>query len=428
MSRHAPRLWLGSRLLACLALFASACDEEPQERPPTQVIVVIDAQDGVRAVTAELAMVVRARSDGDDSVYNETPSIEDGRLEWPWLLALTPADDDADREFEVTATARDAAGDFVAQVRAITHFVKSEKRTLTLMLEDACIGVRGCDAEQTCSAGECQSAIIDPTTLPPYDAEAIPDGVVVGPRDSDAGKDGSTTLPPTLPMDGGKDAETPLDGAVRDAQVDPGCEPNPDLEDEVCPQICPETCNGEDDDCDGKLDEDEAQDDCEDLPHALGSCSKGKCVVTQCQSGYKDCDEDAVTGCESAPDDVDNCGRCENPCAFPHMQAACVDNVCVPGACEELFDDCDDSGDSCETALTSLTDCRECMIACEPLPNASLASCETGTCSPAVCEGNYGDCNHAPGDGCEQTLDTEEHCGDCEQPCDFPGSLKVLIQ
>jgi hypothetical protein len=420
MSSTAARLGLTSLLLGALVL---GCDEEPKSTPPTQIIVVIDAQSGVRTVSSELAMVVRARSDGGETIYNVTLRIEDNTLEWPWVLALTPKDDDAEREFELTATARDDDGEFVAQVRAITHFVKSEKRTLTLMLDDACIGVRSCEAEQTCSEGTCQSAIVDPNELPIYDEAAIPDPVVVGPRDPDAGKDAGR-LPPTLPpTDGGGDAATSSDAAVRDAAVDPGCRANPDLEDEVCPQICPETCNGEDDDCDRKLDEDEAQEDCEELPHALGSCSKGKCVVTQCQSGYKNCDEDAVTGCESGPDDVNNCGSCLNPCSFPNMEATCVDNVCTPGACFALYDDCDDSGDSCETALTTLTDCRACTVGCGDIPNAE-ASCATGTCGPGTCLGNFGDCNATPGDGCEQTLDTSEHCGACDAPCDFPGSTE----
>src|SRR6185503_17595850 len=130
--------------------------------------------------------------------------------------------------------------------------------------------------------------------------------VVVGPPERDAGHDAGK--PPTPPEDAGQDAMVGTDGAVPDASVDPGCRLNPDREDEVCPQICPETCNGKDDDCDRKLDEDEAQDDCDGLPHAIGACTKGKCVVTQCQNDYKDCDMDAVTGCESGPDDVENCG------------------------------------------------------------------------------------------------------------------------
>jgi hypothetical protein len=422
MRLRAPRPSKLALLVLVLAV-ALGCDPEPDSTAPTQIVVVVDAQDGVRAATSELTMVVRARSDGGDSIYNETKRIVDSTLEWPWILALTPKDDDPEREFEVTATVHDASGAFVAQVRAISRFVKSEKRTLVLMFEDACIGVSGCEAEQTCQKGECASAIIDPTSLPEYDADAIPKPIVVGPREQDAGRDASSTPPPPSSMDAGKDAEVPSDAAVRDAEVDPGCRANPDLEDEVCPQICPETCNGEDDDCDRKVDEDEAQDDCEELPHALGSCSKGKCVVTQCQSDYKNCDHDAVTGCESGPDDVLHCGSCENACAFANMDATCVDNVCTPGVCHVLFDDCDDSGDSCETPLTSLSDCRECGVDCGAIANAE-PSCETGTCGPGLCLGNYGDCNLVPGDGCEQTLDTLEYCGSCETPCDFPGGTE----
>jgi len=86
-----------------------------------------------------------------------------------------------------------------------------------------------------------------------------------------------------------------------------GCQPNPDTTDEVCTQICPETCNNADDDCDRKIDEDEADSMCS-LAHATSTCDRGVCLVVDCAAGYHDCDLSPKNGCESGPDDVDNCG------------------------------------------------------------------------------------------------------------------------
>lgn len=393
--------------------------------PPTQIIVIVDAEAGIRGSTAALSLSVRAGANGGDAVYDKTLRAIDGTLEWPWVLALTPKDGDASREFEVIATARDLDGEFVAQVRAISGFVKGEKRTLTLLLEDACLK-QECDDAETCHAGSCEGARVDPTKLPVYDKRDIDKPTVVGPPEPDAGDD-AASMPPPVDMDAGRDAATPDDGSVPDdAAADPGCTLNPDRQNEVCPQICPEICNAKDDDCDNKIDEKEANDECSNLPHATGRCDakKGKCAVSACAKGFEDCDKDPVTGCESGLDDVNNCGACGSACEYLNMIPACVSKTCEPVGCLPLFGDCDMADDSCETPLTSSTACGNCGIGCSDVPNA-VPSCATGTCGPGSCIGNFGNCNSAAGDGCEQPLNTSMYCGSCATPCDFVGSLET---
>lgn len=63
------------------------------------------------------------------------------------------------------------------------------------------------------------------------------------------------------------------------------------------------------------------------LPNALGSeCAGGKCVVSGCESGYKDCDGSIGNGCEAnIRTDVNNCGSCGTKCPSGQI---CYNRVC----------------------------------------------------------------------------------------------------
>ena len=63
------------------------------------------------------------------------------------------------------------------------------------------------------------------------------------------------------------------------------------------------------------------------LPHALGSeCTGGKCEVSGCDSGYGDCDQSAVNGCEAnLLLDANNCGSCGTKCPTGEL---CYNRVC----------------------------------------------------------------------------------------------------
>lgn len=86
-----------------------------------------------------------------------------------------------------------------------------------------------------------------------------------------------------------------------------------------------ETCNGEDDDCDGQIDEEfDLQRDDEhcgacgnacSLANAGASCESGACAIDWCERDFEDCDGDPSNGCEVDTDtDDDHCGRCDNAC------------------------------------------------------------------------------------------------------------------
>ena len=136
----------------------------------------------------------------------------------------------------------------------------------------------------------------------------------------------------------------------------------------------------------------------------------------QCRDDYRDCDRDADTGCETAPDDPNHCGRCGLVCDLPNAIATCDDGRCVAIGCAEGAGDCDGDGQSCETPLNTLDNCGDCGGPCGGLANAS-PQCDSGSCGIKECLGNFGDCDDDAENGCETTLDSLEDCGGCDQPC-----------
>src|SRR4249919_398820 len=65
-----------------------------------------------------------------------------------------------------------------------------------------------------------------------------------------------------------------------------------------------EACNGEDDDCDGVLDEDAV--DC-DRPNRSGRCVLGRCIDDGCDDGFADCNKLPSDGCERALGECTSC-------------------------------------------------------------------------------------------------------------------------
>lgn len=249
-----------------------------------------------------------------------------------------------------------------------------------------------------------------------YDAAALP-------RDrTHRGDGGSDLTDGQVPADAGADTGAAGDAAAdggddasdHDAESTLGCRPNPDLSNMACPEICPEACNGRDDDCDGELDE-SADSTCA-AAHANGICQAGTCFLTRCLGNYRDCDQEALTGCEVAADDVNHCGACGRVCNIPNATAACAAGQCIVNKCGAGFGDCDADGTTCETRTNSLVDCGGCGVACRDLAHA-IATCDTGSCGVAQCEGGYGDCDMDSKNGCERALDSLQHCGGCNVPC-----------
>jgi hypothetical protein len=99
-----------------------------------------------------------------------------------------------------------------------------------------------------------------------------------------------------------------------------------------------EMCNGQDDDCDGAVDEALCVDSTVDAmgvqsaPTGYGACAmSGQCNVAMCVSGRANCDGALTNGCETdVRTSVEHCGQCGN---------RCVSGACVNGRCAGVTDD-----------------------------------------------------------------------------------------
>ncbi len=92
-----------------------------------------------------------------------------------------------------------------------------------------------------------------------------------------------------------------------------------------CPAVEMETCDAIDNDCDGIVDESVSAIECA-LPNGESLCSMGACLLTTCNEGFGNCDNQAANGCETALTTLDNCGACGVVCAGLSM-------TCSTGEC-----------------------------------------------------------------------------------------------
>ncbi|HQP36172.1 MAG TPA: hypothetical protein PLI95_13380 [Polyangiaceae bacterium] len=149
------------------------------------------------------------------------------------------------------------------------------------------------------------------------------------------------------------------------------------------------------------------------------TCKGGSCVPDTCPTGYGDCDDNAVNGCEEElAISVLHCGACGYACAFANATPTCVAGLCSISACSAPYGDCDgNESNGCETNTSSSVEhCGSCATPCVPRPNA-VAACVGGACSN-VCSSGWGDCDGDVANGCEtDLLSSTANCGACKTSC-----------
>ena len=85
--------------------------------------------------------------------------------------------------------------------------------------------------------------------------------------------------------------------------------------------------------------------------------------------------------------------------------------------------DCDlDPSNGCEQSLDSLEHCGACRAPCG-VPHAT-ESCSTGVCVVTSCDATFADCDGDAANGCEVPLGTLTACGGCGTACDRANAIE----
>jgi hypothetical protein len=185
-------------------------------------------------------------------------------------------------------------------------------------------------------------------------------------------------------------------------------------------------------------------DDCADPLRPLCNASTGRCVgclsspdtcplrrycdatTETCLNGCLDDRDCAPIGSADAGSRPSRCDLARHACVECVVNVDCpIGGVCVGGACAMAscvgaFGDCDGRADNgCETSLRSTDHCGECGRACVAPPHAA-PTCDAalGVCG-FTCAAGFADCDGSAATGCESDLASDlRSCGACGAACD----------
>lgn len=357
--------WLGalglSSMLAVLGGSAASCSSP---RPPTEMVIEVDADDGVRARATSVHIEVFGRAATgafSPTAMHDLPyevPLPTGR--WGPVVVLFPEDRDATRFYRVRAIALDDAGAEITRVQLISSYVEGVSLRFRLFLQSSCEGV-ACDAEnETCRDGGCVPAYIDP--------EDLLDGGIG--MDAGPGLDAPGLDAPGLDAPG-------LDAPGLDAPADGG-------------PVC-------------------------------GDCDDGRdCTLDRCIDGI--CTHDV--GCDDfVACTLDACAG-DGSCVNTPMNSLCTGGgECAPGTCDAVTGCsfvpdaslCDDSNPCTADSCVLITGCLH--------TSDNGVACDDGTfCNgPDTCIG--GTCSGHPGSPCGTSTCDEgtDRCTGCPaMPCPGP--------
>lgn len=153
---------------------------------------------------------------------------------------------------------------------------------------------------------------------------------------------------------------------------------------------------------------------CQSAANSAPSCVDAECQLL-CDLGFDDCDSIAGNGCETSLRTLENCGGCDELCALENATESCTSGVCELVSCERGWDDCDGDRGDCETAVNVAERCGDCDTVCPPVVHGSPVCLPDLSCG-ALCDDGWGDCDPLER-GCETELGTVQHCSSCEHRC-----------
>jgi hypothetical protein len=267
---------------ACLV---SGCWLDTHGRPQTQMVMEVDADAQLRALSAHVKVMVVGGDvlNGAAPISNYQKTFSPGapsQPSWPLRLIVEPHPKQTMRTFTLTATALDGNNGFLAEVRLRSGYVARQVHFVRLELSEPCIGI-ACDAEQTCSEGRCQDAF-----LAPNDTSRYP------PPPNDVPLDASS--PDAQVRDAGGDARADAGSAAASTQDDAGSEPR----DRTTPSqetLPADPCANTNGGCD-----------------ALVTCQNqnGLAICGRCPAGYEDAQRDGKH-CSDVDECRENNGGCD---------------------------------------------------------------------------------------------------------------------
>jgi len=203
---------------------------------PTQVIVYVDAEGGLRNEADHLRIRVQGRDGLDDAArIDKLDETLTGEIAWPVKLALAPAGGDAERVFWIEAEASSGQS-VLATARLLSGYVDGETRYARLLIEEACRSVSCAVEDDTCHDGQCVPAYRNPAELgksPKTASDFDPgDGGSTGPdRDGSASDDGGAFMDGRVPGDDGGMGPGTDAGPPPECRLDTDCK---DLTRPVC--------------------------------------------------------------------------------------------------------------------------------------------------------------------------------------------------
>jgi len=142
-----------------------------------------------------------------------------------------------------------------------------------------------------------------------------------------------------------------------------------------------------------------------------------ECYGNDCDDAQAEVHPGAPELCNGRDDNcdgtTDDAATCE---PLPHAVTQCVGGTCEITGCDPDWGDCNEmASDGCEQSLTSLSHCGDCHATCAPR-HATDPNCTTGTCDYASCEPGWLDCNGDTEDGCEVSAGGSDAA--CRISCD----------
>jgi hypothetical protein len=172
-----------------------------------------------------------------------------------------------------------------------------------------------------------------------------------------------------------------------------------------------DVCDGIDNDCNAVVDQAATADLACGRPHASATCVMGRCSALVCDAMYADCNGLNMDGCEANTRTIANCNGCGLSCARANATAECNTGVCRVEQCAPGFSNCDAmDGNGCETATNNVNNCGRCGVLC-PAGASCLQMGGGYTCGcPGVagllCSGR-----------CVDTASDRNNCGACGNVC-----------